>query len=431
MKAPVARGTSKNAESLNEKSHTILGTKTTRGLTQMALETLFKATENQRVPLTGDLGEYARQTLAISDVSEAQLYSASAYLEELYGGGQSELGCRSRAQTPMVVGKDFSFSYTHSTSIGLYPKLPTPSPATSPVSSSSRPSFLKSNPTRNVPSALLRMARDMDRKLTVLKKDCSSFVSTPSKSRSAPRLSTFPQAPSMDDICISADSNSEYAIIVSMYEVYNDRIYDLLTASVSTAKVGVAKRRALLFKSTETSPDRKVVAGLRKVACNDLSEALVVLETGLIERRVAGTGSNAVSSRSHGFFCVEVKKRQRGLHGPWTGNTLTIVDLAGSERARNAKTAGATLAEAGKINESLMYLGQCMQMQSENHDGTRVSHKIIAISVHATDQESQRTWFHSANANSRNCSSPTPSPQRTPTIINIFHEPAETLKRQS
>jgi hypothetical protein len=43
----------------------------------------------------------------------------------------------------------------------------------------------------------------------------------------------------------------------------------------------------------------------------------------------------------------------------------------GSERARNAKTAGATLAEAGKINESLMYLGQCMQMQSDNQDGNK------------------------------------------------------------
>jgi len=40
--------------------------------------------------------------------------------------------------------------------------------------------------------------------------------------------------------------------------------------------------------------------------------------------------------------------------------------MLGSERARAAKTAGATLAEAGKINESLMYLGQCMQMQADN-----------------------------------------------------------------
>lgn len=77
-----------------------------------------------------------------------------------------------------------------------------------------------------------------------------------------------------------------------------------------------------------------------------------------------------MSSRSHGFFCVEVKKRVRGRrkHGAepaWSGSALTIVDLAGSERAREAKTAGTTLAEAGKINESLMYLGQCLQMQSD------------------------------------------------------------------
>jgi hypothetical protein len=157
-----------------------------------------------------------------------------------------------------------------------------------------------------------------------------------------------------------------------MYEVYNDRIFDLLSGSAMKNKHPSVKRRALLFKSTEQSPDRKVVAGLTKIICGSFEEAMMVLETGLMERKVAGTGSNAVSSRSHGFFCVEVKKRDSGRKGPWSSSTLTIVDLAGSERARNAKTAGATLAEAGKINESLMYLGQCMQMQSDNQDGSKV-----------------------------------------------------------
>jgi hypothetical protein len=98
----------------------------------------------------------------------------------------------------------------------------------------------------------------------------------------------------------------------------------------------------------------------------------MVLETGLMERKVTGTGSNAVSSRSHGFFHIEIKKRDVERQGPWSSSNLTIVDLAGSERARNAKTAGETLAEAGKINESLMYLGQCMQMQSDNQGGSKV-----------------------------------------------------------
>jgi len=114
-----------------------------------------------------------------------------------------------------------------------------------------------------------------------------------------------------------------------MYEVYNDRIFDLLIGSASCGKAAIQKRRALLFKSTEQSPDRKVVAGLRKIVCSSLDEALMVLETGLLERKVAGTGSNAVSSRSHGFFCVEVKKRNRVAKSSWSSSTLTIVDLAG------------------------------------------------------------------------------------------------------
>jgi hypothetical protein len=162
----------------------------------------------------------------------------------------------------------------------------------------------------------------------------SSFLSTgPSSSRrQVPRVSALPQSPTIDDIEIAIDDTAEYAIIVSMYEVYNDRIYDLLTAAATLGKMP-QKRRALVFKNTEHSPDRKVVAGLRKVVCSNLEEALMVLETGLLERKVAGTGSNAVSSRSHGFFSFEVKKRHRApIPGPWSGSTMTIVDLAGKSR---------------------------------------------------------------------------------------------------
>lgn len=192
---------------------------------------------------------------------------------------------------------------------------------------------------------------------------------TPSR-RLLARPSAFPHQPDVSGLSVSCDPAAEYAVVISMYEVYNDRIFDLLSPPIKSAATKEYRRRPLLFKPTEASPDRKVVAGLRKVVCGSLTQALMVLEAGLHERRVAGTGSNSVSSRSHGFFCVEVKKRAKSgrrhhLDTAWGGSTLTIVDLAGSERARDAKTAGATLAEAGKINESLMYLGQCLQMQSD------------------------------------------------------------------
>ena len=201
------------------------------------------------------------------------------------------------------------------------------------------------------------------------------------------RPSALPTTPDISSVAVASTDNTDYAVLVSMYEVYNDRIFDLLSHPRNPKD---NRRRPLLFKSTEGS-DRKVVAGLKKIICGSYEEALMVLETGLMERRVAGTGSNSVSSRSHGFFCMEVKRRpQNGMSSAWSGSQLTIVDLAGgllillvwmsllnfsigSERARNAKTAGATLAEAGKINESLMYLGQCLQLQSDQSDSNKVS----------------------------------------------------------
>jgi hypothetical protein len=188
------------------------------------------------------------------------------------------------------------------------------------------------------------------------------------------RPSVLPQLPDISNLTVDVDQHAEYAVLISMYEVYNDRIFDLLTPALPGKSTKDFRRRPLLFKPTEQSPDRKVVAGLRKVICGNMKEALMVLEAGLHERRVAGTGSNSVSSRSHGFFCVEVKKRRKSrTPGKWGGSALTIVDLAGSERARDAKTQGTTLQEAGKINESLMYLGQCLQMQSDLGSSTKVS----------------------------------------------------------
>lgn len=209
------------------------------------------------------------------------------------------------------------------------------------------------------------------------KRDLKDYnnVMSPAPRRHLQRPSAYPQTPNVSGVNVSCDPSAEYVVVLSMYEVHNDRIYDLLTPATKTTATKEFRRRPLLFKSTELSPDRKVVAGLRKVICSSFGDAVMVLEAGLQERRVAGTGSNSVSSRSHGFFCFEVKKRTRSRgHTAWTGSKLTIVDLAGSERARDAKTQGATLVEAGKINESLMYLGQCLQTQSEAVNSIKVCH---------------------------------------------------------
>ncbi|UPL03801.1 hypothetical protein LCI18_014735 [Fusarium solani-melongenae] len=277
------------------KTHTILGNKTQRGLTQLTMDVLFRSIGENMVD---SHSVYAAQdSLQASDASESALTVASHFFDPPYAESLAASRAGSRAGTPMFGDH--------------------------------------------------------------------SMMSPPPR-RNAARTSALPQLPDVSGINVPCDPSAEYVIVISMYEVHNDRIYDLLTPPSKSGATKELRRRPLLFKSTELSPDRKVVAGLRKVICTTYAEALTVIETGLQERRVAGTGSNSVSSRSHGFFCFEVKKRTRSRRpGPWEGNRFTIVDLAGSERAREAKTAGATLAEAGKINESLMYLGQCLQTQSE------------------------------------------------------------------
>ncbi|EPS30108.1 hypothetical protein PDE_05058 [Penicillium oxalicum 114-2] len=303
------------------KSHTILGSKSERGMTQMALDVIFRSIETARKSDNFEISPMILASLTASDHSESQLFSAQSFLDAVYGDHNP--GRSSRAPTPM-----------------------SPSRANTPS-------------TEPTPALIFPRRQPRERALT------------------SPRL------PIVSHLAVDLSSNAEYVVLVSMYEVYNDRIFDLLSPSfvssqgnaMSRGNAQKDRRRPLLFKPTEGSPDRKLVAGLRKIACSSYEDALAILDVGLTERKVTGTGANSVSSRSHGFFCLEVKKMASKRNGEmtWSGNTLTVVDLAGSERARTAKTAGATLAEAGKINESLMYLGQCLQMQSNLQDGVKTA----------------------------------------------------------
>ncbi|KAL9098496.1 MAG: hypothetical protein Q9163_005853, partial [Psora crenata] len=365
-----------------------------RGLTQLSLDLLYRSLATKILQPSENPSLVA--SLSAADPSEAQILSAHAFLEHVYGDAATHGQNTSRAQTPMV---GYFSPYTPVVPPSSGPKSQwsiLSLGASSPKASSSTqvpggavdptsvpvpqisanetlpqafclPFWKPRIPKMRRSQAKVRFGNDLQ--------DPTTYTSSVPKRKMPQRPSALPQFPDIRDLSVAVDSNAEYAVVISMYEVYNDRIFDLLSVPSNQKDL---RRRALLFKSTEASPDRKVVAGLRKIVCGSYEEALMVLETGLMERRVAGTGSNSVSSRSHGFFCVEVKKRRKapraaGASVSWSGAQLTAVDLAGSERARNAKTAGATLAEAGKINESLMYLGQCLQMQSDSHDSAKPS----------------------------------------------------------
>ena len=329
-------------------SHTILGSKTQRGVTQLSMELLFRTIDSQTIRASQSPSLIA--SLISVDASEAQIVSAAGYLDSVFGDGISS----SRAATPMTVGKNNNVSsYLQQKYFGdlwnqssLFASnhaiLPTEKATLAPKSIKKNAERIRTSEKEreatditllaDLPSSLAfwrpeRITRTKAKlRFGNILQDSNWTPSTPR--RNLPQRPTaLPRLPDISDIVVSSSKNMEYSVLVSMYEVYNDRIFDLLTHPRNAKDI---RRRPLLFKSTERSPDRKIVAGLRKVVCGSYEEALMVLETGLMERRVAGTGSNSVSSRSHGFFCLEVKRRPRGgMAGAWSSSQLTIVDLAG------------------------------------------------------------------------------------------------------
>lgn len=382
----------------------------------MALDVIFQSLEPTIKPPDNSINPILLASVAASDPCEAQFFSAQTFLEAVYGDQNADRGRNSRAQTPVSSSRANTPSMVRNSP----PKSTQISPAARPSIferlypifglgpvSPLRFSKIPSLNTTRVDSKII-YPKDRSRHLLPgspsyahskmvennFAKSRLEFSKDPVPALIFPRRqkpqrpSVLPRLPDVSHLALELNPKSEYMILVSMYEVYNDRIFDLLSPAIVPGQGSTMsrqgnnqkdRRRPLMFKYTEASPDTKVVAGLRKIACSTYEEALAILDVGLTERKVSETGANSVSSRSHGFFCLEVKRRMRNKRTgeeTWVGNTLSVADLAGSERARTAKTAGSTLAEAGKINESLMYLGQCLQMQSSIQDGNKVGWRI-------------------------------------------------------
>lgn len=353
-----------------KQSHTILGSKSQRGITQMALDIIFRSLAPTVRNPDNSISPLQLASLAAADPTEAQLFSAQTFLEAVYGDPNGDRGRNSRAQTPMspsrahtpmTVWSPPKISWKGSPTIRPSPlrqchfKL-SEGPGSMDITNFPINGRITRSRSRNIPKERFANTGPAPPMLysyshhaveSGFAKTSLQMIKEPTPALIFPRRhmthrpSALPRLPDVSHLMFDVKQSSEYMVLVSMYEVYNDRIFDLLSPSIAPGQISTMsrqgntqkdRRRHLLFKPTECSPDKKVVAGLRKIACSTYEEALAILDVGLTERKVTGTGSNSVSSRSHGFFCLEVKRKTKGKgHGEetWVGNTLTVVDLAG------------------------------------------------------------------------------------------------------
>nr|CAH8851471.1 unnamed protein product [Trichobilharzia regenti] len=140
------------------------------------------------------------------------------------------------------------------------------------------------------------------------------------------------------------DENLEFHIKVSYFEIYMEKIRDLLDVSKTNLPVHEDKDRVPYVKGVT----EKFVA--------TPEEVFDAIDEGKANRHVAVTNMNEHSSRSHSVFMINVRQEnletQKKLHGK-----LYLVDLAGSEKVAKTGAEGTVLDEAKNINKSLSALG--------------------------------------------------------------------------
>ncbi|KAI9147817.1 Kinesin-like protein KIF22 [Paramyrothecium foliicola] len=150
---------------------------------------------------------------------------------------------------------------------------------------------------------------------------------------------------------IMKDSDGETIVDVALsyYEIYNDKVYDLLEPPEKRTPTGLPLR-------AEAS-GRTVVVGLTERACSDLKDFEKMYIEANNNRVTAATKLNAHSSRSHAILRVKLTQTTGDMVRE---STASAIDLAGSEDNRRTDNGKERLVESAAINKSLFVLSQCI-----------------------------------------------------------------------
>ncbi|URE11107.1 KISc [Musa troglodytarum] len=158
--------------------------------------------------------------------------------------------------------------------------------------------------------------------------------------------------PGMIPLAISAvlsscENTEDCSVDISFFEIYMDRCYDLL------------EPKAKEIIAMDDKDGRVRLKGLSWAPIRSMDEFHEVFDTGVQRRKVARTGLNDVSSRSHAVLAIAV------TNGAVKGK-LNLIDLAGNEDNRRTCNEGIRLQESAKINQSLFALSNVIYALNNN-----------------------------------------------------------------
>lgn len=146
-----------------------------------------------------------------------------------------------------------------------------------------------------------------------------------------------------------------FTVRCSFMQIYNDKVFDLLTSSKSD-KAGLPIREDSAALGGVTIHD------LSSVEVSSAEQAIKLLYQGCRRRTVRETSCNERSSRSHAIFrlSVETCSLSRNDTSVTRRSLLNMVDCAGSERWGSDERSKLSATELTSINTSLSALGNCV-----------------------------------------------------------------------
>lgn len=144
----------------------------------------------------------------------------------------------------------------------------------------------------------------------------------------------------------------KYEMQVSMLEIYNETIRDLLSSNKSSSTDSGNKQQ---YAIKHDSNGNTSVADLTIVDVRSSKEVAFLLNRAAQSRSVGKTQMNEQSSRSHFVFTLRISGVNETMEQHVQG-VLNLIDLAGSERLSKSGSTGDRLKETQAINKSLSSL---------------------------------------------------------------------------
>jgi len=181
------------------------------------------------------------------------------------------------------------------------------------------------------------------------------------------------------EVCESRKEQWSYEIVMSMVEIYNETVRDLLAdpRPVNEAR-GPGRIEAPKYEIRQ-GPDGNYVPDLVSFAVETPAMMYDIIKMGGSNRATFATNMNEHSSRSHCVLMVKVTCRNKNNNLRTLGK-INLVDLAGSERIGKSEASGDRLKEAQAINKSLSALGD-------------VIHSLATSNPHVPYRNSKLTYL--------------------------------------